>query len=258
MTHDRFAERRRTVAEDRARRALRRTTVILGMAAMIAGVVYLFHSPVLSVKTLDIEGAEHAGVDHVLASHGISIGEPLIWTDVAGATAALTDDPWVESVSVERRWPTTVNVSVAERQPVGTVGGVAVAVDGVILPNAPVEGLPVVRIEGEAVGGRYPGQEIVGALRFLSAIRPDLAAAASVASSPEGLVAVVSGYTVRLGRPVDMEEKARALGPVLDEEPPEGSEITLVAPARPSVLAPNATVPAASGDPTNPEVVDEG
>ena len=154
MTHDRFAERRRTVAEDRARRALRSTTVILGMAAMIAGVVYLFHSPVLSVKTLDIEGAEHAGVDHVLASHGISIGEPLIWTDVAGATAALTDDPWVESVSVERRWPTTVNVSVAERQPVGTVGGVAVAVDGVILPNAPVEGLPVVRIEGEAVGRR--------------------------------------------------------------------------------------------------------
>lgn len=258
MTHDRFAERRRTVAEDRARRALRRTTVILGIAAIVAGVVYLFHSPVLSVKTLDIEGVENAGVEPVLASHGIAIGEPLIWTDVTGASEALGEDPWVESVSVERRWPTRVNVSVAERSPVAAVGGVAVAVDGVILPNAPVDGLPVVAIEGEAVDGRYPGQEIIGALRFVAAIRPDLAGSTSIGSSPEGLVAVVFGYTVRLGRPVDMEEKARALGPVLDEAPPEGSEITLVAPARPSVLAPDAVVPAAPDEGEDPEPVDEG
>jgi hypothetical protein len=79
-----------------------------------------------------------------------------------------------------------------------------------------------------------------------------------VVSTPDGLIAVVAGYTVRLGRPVDMEEKARALGPVVDEGPPEGSEITLVAPARPSVLAPDAASLPVSDETANPESTDEG
>ncbi|NIS33395.1 MAG: hypothetical protein GWN79_16305, partial [Actinobacteria bacterium] len=43
---------------------------------------------------------------------------------------------------------------------------------------------------------------------------------------------------IRLGRPLDMEAKARALAAVLDESPAPGSVITLVAPTRPAVLPP--------------------
>lgn len=258
MTNDRFAERRRTVAEDRARRALRRATLVIVIAATISGVVYLFHSPLLSIRALDVDGAVNVNVAPMLARHGIVEGEPLIWTDVDGARSEISEDPWVESVSVERDWPVSVQVSVTERRPVAIVGGAAVAVDGVILPGAPTEGLPLLAIDGQQADGRYPQQDVIGGLRFLATLRADLTDGTTVASTSDGLIAVVSGYTVRLGRPVDMEEKARALGPVLDEAPPEGSEITLVAPARPSVLPPDAVTEPDSDDSSNPEPLDEG
>lgn len=258
MSHDRFAERRRTVAEDRARRALRRTLLVLGFAAAIAGVVYLFHSPLLSVATIEVDGVVNTEIEPALRAHRISPGEPLMWTDVGGAAAALAEDPWVASVAIERDWPTGVRVQITERTPVGVVDGVAVAVDGVVLPDASVQGLPVLAIAAQPVAGRYPQQEIVGGLRFFAALRGDLAAQSTLVTTPDGLIAVVAGYTVRLGRPVDMAEKARALGPVLDEEPPEGSEITLVAPARPSVLAPDAVPADPEGPAGNPEPENEG
>ena len=258
MTHDRFAERRRTVAEDRARRALRRATLVIVIAASISGIVYVFHSPLLSVRALEVDGAVNVAVEPVLERHGIAEGEPLIWTDVDGARSEISRDPWVESVTDERDWPVSVVVSVTERRPVAAIGGVAVAVDGVILPEASAVGLPLLAIDGQAAEGRYPQQDIIGGLRFLATLPSDLSGTASVASTPDGLIAVVGGYTVRLGRPVDMEEKARALGPVIDEEPPEGSEITLVAPARPSVLTPDAVTKPASDEEDDPEVSDEG
>ncbi len=258
MTRDRFAERRRTVAEDRARRALRRATLVIVVAAGISGVVYLFHSPLLSVRALEVDGAVNVAVGPVLARHGIAEGEPLIWTDVDGARTELAENPWVESVTVERDWPVSVQISVTERRPVAVVGGAAVAVDGVMLPEASTDGLPLLAIDGQPADGRYPQQEIIGGLRFLATLRPDLASGASVASTRDGLIAVVGGYTVRLGRPVDMEEKARALGPVVDEAPPEGSEITVIAPARPSVLTPDAMSVPASDEPADPQPTDEG
>lgn len=258
MTHDRFAERRRTVAEDRARRALRRATLVIVVAASVSGLVYLFHSPLLSVRAVEVDGAVNVAVESVLERHGIAMGEPLIWTDVDGASSEMSQDPWVESVTVERDWPVSVRVSVVERRPLAVVGGAAVAVDGVILPDAATEGLPLLAIAGEAADGRYPQQDILGGLRFLATLRSDLSQGATVTSTADGLIAVVGGYTVRLGRPVDMEEKARALGPVLDEVPPAGSEITLVAPARPSVLAPDAVTAPVLEDENDPEPTDEG
>ncbi len=254
MTADRFAERRRTVAEDRARNALRRTTYVLAMAAVVAGVIYLFHSPLLSVRTLDITGTSTLEIEPVLARYGIVSGEPLIRTDPAGAQLDLQADPWIDSVVVSRDWPTAIRVSVVERQPVATVSGVVVAGDGVILPGTePVE-LPALALAGDPVDGRFPQQEITGALRFVSELTSELRAVTTIASSPDGLLAVVAGYTVRLGRPVDMEEKARALVALLVEMPEAGSEITLVAPARPSILPPGD----APSQPTNSQPADEG
>ena len=254
MTADRFAERRRTVAEDRARNALRRTTYVLALAAVVAGVIYLFHSPLLSVRTLEITGTSTLEIEPVLARYGIVNGEPLIRTDPAGAELDLRADPWIDSVVVTRDWPTTVRVSVVERLPVATVSGVVVADDGVILPGAEPAGLPALALAGEPVDGRFPQQEITGALRFVSELSSELRTVTTIASSPDGLLAVVAGYTVRLGRPVDLEEKARALVALLAEMPEAGSEITLVAPARPSILPPSVPV----SESTNPEPSDEG
>jgi hypothetical protein len=55
------------------------------------------------------------------------------------------------------------------------------------------------------------------------------------------LWATVSNYQVRLGRSDDMTEKALSLAALLEERPPEGSMLTLIAPTNPAWKAPSDT-----------------
>jgi hypothetical protein len=52
------------------------------------------------------------------------------------------------------------------------------------------------------------------------------------------LWAIVSGFEVRLGRPVEMKAKALTLATLLQENLPPGAEINLIAPTNPAVSAP--------------------
>lgn len=248
---DRFAERREAVAEARARRALRRSLRVLVLTAMVAGVAFLFQSPLLSVETIEVAGVSRSDTLDALERFEIVRGEPLVFLDIDEAREAVAADPWVESVDLRRSWPRSVVVDVVERSPVAVVGGAMVAVDGVILPGEPDAALASVEIAAEAVDGAYPHLEILGALEFLEALDGPMAEGSSVGVTEEGLVAFVGGHRVRLGRPVDMGEKARALMSVLAQQVPEGSEITLLAPERPAVLAPGAA-------PVDPQPEDEG
>ncbi len=237
---DRFAERREAVAEARARRSLRRTLRVLLIAAVVAGLVYLVQSPVLSVDEIQVDGVSRSDTLATLGSFGIALGEPLAYLDIAEARQAIADDPWVQSVDLQRSWPTTVRVSIEERRPVAIADGAMVSVDGVILPGAVDPDLPSIVFDVSAVDGRYTEVEVLGALEFLEALGAD-GAGSAIGPGEDGLVALVGGYRVRLGRPVDMAQKARALISVLAQSPPEGSEITLLAPQRPAVLPPGTT-----------------
>lgn len=248
---DRFAERREAVAEARARRSLRRSLRVLILATIVAGVAFLFQSPLLSVETIEVAGVSRSGTLAALERFEIVPGEPLVFLDIDEAREAIADDPWVQSVDLRRSWPTSVVVEVAERSPVALVAGSMVSVDGVILPGEPDSALASVDIAADPVDGAYPQLEVLGALEFLDALERPAAEGASVGMTEEGLVASVAGHRVRLGRPVDMGEKARALMSVLAQQPPEGSEITLLAPERPAVLPPGAV-------PVNPQPEDEG
>ena len=250
MSDDRFAERRRSVVEDRARRYLKRTMLILIAAAAVAGGAFVLTSPLLSVDRLEIEGVQQSATAEALDREGIILGEPLIFLDLESAADEIRSDPWVLDVAIDRRWPTTVIVEVVERVPVAVVGANrdVVAADGVVLPSGPTD-LPTIALSEVPSEGAYVSQQVLGALQFVDALAEELRPTVRLSSTTEGLVAQVRGYYVRLGRPVDMVEKARALGPVIDRQPPDGAEITLIAPSRPSVLAPDA----APGEP-EPEV----
>ena len=52
------------------------------------------------------------------------------------------------------------------------------------------------------------------------------------------LWAEIPEFDVRLGRPTDMEAKAVSLVALLDEKPPRGSLLTLIAPAKPAYTPP--------------------
>jgi cell division protein FtsQ len=135
----RLKERRRVVAEDRARRKIGRLLKLV-VALVIGGVVaWILLSPWLSVAEVATTGVQSSNTYATLSEMGAVAGTPMILVQPNQVEEALLADPWVMDASVVREWPDRLVVSVEERAPlawVETAGGWAHrALDGVVLPS---------------------------------------------------------------------------------------------------------------------------
>lgn len=242
MTIDpRLAERRREVAEDRARRNVSRLVKFLIALGVAGVVVWAFLSPWLSIASISTIGINVSTAASTLEDHRVVEGTPMILIRTGQVERALEKDPWVRESEVVLDWPRTVRVEVEERIPSAWVetdeGWGLYAVDGVRLSTAPDpgRGMPWISIGAVAVTAK-PTRELLGSLEFAANLAEDLRPGAKLSVGDGGeLWAQVSGYEVRLGRPVEMREKALSLAALLREEPPEGSILTLIAPTNPAI-----------------------
>jgi cell division protein FtsQ len=74
---------------------------------------------VLQVENITVRGNERLSKGEVLAVlHGLA-GESLLWTDLDLWRARLKASPWVRDAALRRSLPSTVEVVVSERQPMG-------------------------------------------------------------------------------------------------------------------------------------------
>lgn len=240
----RLAERRRRVAEDRARSNLGRLVRLLMVVAVIGGLVWFAQSPFLSVDEIVVEGSDRVDVAGVLSRSDIVPGRPMLLVDVSGAAERLRADPWVASAEVARDWPTRIVVELEERMPFAALrlaeGWWVVADDATLLEEIEGPGdLPVAEFPSSVRSGVDENLEVEGAVTFLAALPSDLQPTSRVVATGEGLEATVAGFTVRLGRPFDMEQKAAVTAAILEQGVDEGSIITVVAPASPAVLPPD-------------------
>ena len=201
----RLAERRRRVAEERARSNLGRLLRLLIALGVAGAVVWFMHSPFMSVGRIVVDGARQVDVEAVLAQHGIYEGRPLLFLDVASAEAALLEDPWVAEATVARDWPTTVLVEVVEREPAVAVrladGWWSAAADGVLLERAEQrpDGLPAADFADVPSEEVAEDLDVAGAIEYLAALPPEYRADALVVSGDEGLEGTAP--PVRIGRP---------------------------------------------------------
>lgn len=236
----RLAERRRTVAETRVRAGIRRLLMIAAVLGVVLAGVAVLRSPLFSLDRLEVGGESQTDPAAMLEAAGVVTGTPLIEIDLELAVETLLADPHIASAEVERSWPRGLTVTVTERFPVAWVdegsGWRQVALDGVVLdegdpgPTAP-------RIRAVAAGSRA----LEAAVVFVDALPDALAQGMVVDARTDEINATWNGLTIRLGRPTDMEAKARALEVVAADSPEPGSEITLIAPDRPAVLPPTTT-----------------
>lgn len=72
----------------------------------------------LVVKTVTILGNNTVASEVFLDSLRVSVGDPMVLTDLSGALARLSGLEWVDTVEVSRRWPSEIIVAVTERKPV--------------------------------------------------------------------------------------------------------------------------------------------
>lgn len=241
-----MARRRRQVQEQGARRRLRRLFVVLGALTLAALLTWLLQSPLLALETVTVTGVERSAAAQRLAAAGVVEGRPLVAMRPWAVESALLEDPWIAAADVTVVFPGTVEVRVEEREPLawsqlGAMWGL-LAEDGVLLEVAAAapEGAPRLRLAGGPLqpGDTHPDADVLGALEFLAALAPELAAVTELRHEGRELWATVGPYQVRLGRAVDMAAKALTLEAVLAPGQPEGATITLIAPSRPAVAVP--------------------
>lgn len=246
----RLAERRKSVSEDRARKRLRWILTVIALIALVIGTLWLIRSPILSIREIDVAGAEASDPRGAVRSLGMDIGTPTIDVSTDAITSAILEDPWVQSAAVHITWPGSISIGVTERTPVAPVlageqwvlvgndGGVIMAVGNPSGDNA----LVAIDQGPIAPGFQITDALVLGALEFIEFLPIERHSGVRVQTVGEGLTADVQGHRIRLGRPVDMAQKASVLDALLASGVPEGATIDLVAPLRPGVANPQPEV----------------
>lgn len=256
----RLIERRKTVAEDNAKRNIGRLLKFLLFVVVVGSLLWLAFSPWLSVSQVNTSGIEASNSHSVLVEERVVAGTPMILISRPGVEERLLADPWVADATVRLDWPDQVTVEVVERTPtawVRTEGGwTRRAVDGVALPSPADPDENMARIDMPVVGDEEATEstDVLGALEFVESLPDDLHQGTVVTWVEGEIWATVDGYRVRLGRAVDMAEKALSLDALLEKQIPEGSTLVLIAPTNPAVARPEST---ASEDDANTESAGE-
>lgn len=217
--------------------------LIVGIAG---AVVWLFLSPTLSAKSVDVSGVGSSDTQRILNDYSVVTGRPLILIRPEAVETALLTDPWVKDAAVDVDWPNHVVVTITERTPTAWVetsdGWTRRAVDAVVLPGpeVPDDTMGHIRLGGYDDTTVLEAPELAAALVFLDELPVSLSSGAVVDVREDELWAVVGGYQVRLGRPTEMEAKALSLAALLGEDLPVGSVINMIAPVNPAVIPPAA------------------
>jgi cell division protein FtsQ len=182
----RIAERRKAILAARVRRRRRR---ILGYGllavALAVGVAYLIRTPLFGLSAVRVEGIRAVPQAEVLAASQVRIGEPYLGLDLAAVRDRVAALPRVQAVRVTRDYPSSLRITVTERQAVASVSSGSifwlVAADGTVLDSAgrqPAD-LPYVAAvplpKGVRPGSRLPaGNELANALTALGGMDPRL------------------------------------------------------------------------------------
>ena len=97
-----------------SRRALA-LTVAIAFTALLS---WLWFGPALSVRTVDVTGAQHMTSAQVAAAAGLAGGASVLSVDAEADRQKLLSQTWVQAATVEPQLPGTVLVVITEWQPV--------------------------------------------------------------------------------------------------------------------------------------------
>lgn len=212
--------RRRRRAASRRRRPIQAVLVLLGAAALAW---VLWGSPLLAVRTVQVDGVTTLPAEQVRETAELAEGTPLLRVDVSAVRERVAQLPQVDSVEVTRGWPSTVVITVVERTPIAVVGppGRRSLVDA--------RGVLFDTITGEAPAGvvpldvTEPGPEdppTMAAIGALAALPDDVrerVGRAAATSAEDVSLTLGDGTVVRWGTSEETEEKAAALTGILEQ-----------------------------------------
>jgi cell division protein FtsQ len=215
-----------------------RRVLVIVAAVVVAAVVTTWlvaFSSVLGVGTVDVRGTRVLTSAQVRSAAGIAEGTPLVRIDTTAIARRVERLAVVESARVSTSFPSTVVISVTEREPVGYVrtGGHDVLVDRTgdqyrSVPQAPA-GLPRFVVPA-GTDARTTGGAVATVAAALPA--PLLVKVASIeALDPRAISLVLRhGRVVAWGSADRSDEKARILPTLLQQR---GTQFDVTDPDQP-------------------------
>jgi cell division protein FtsQ len=245
----RIRERRIAVKRLAGRRRLKWVALVAAVVVMVVGVLVVLASPLLSIRTVDVDGAAYVQrfdgdlLDQVVASLD---GEPILIADLQGAADRLEESPWVRSARVTMDFPDRVRIEIRERVPLayftGTDGRARVIDDEgrviVVLDGQPIDYVQITG-EGPDLGpGASAGSTYRAAAQLVRALPDELRPqVASLGVTPEGelTMELIQGTDVRFGVPDDLQAKLVALVVVLRRQPAGSMNVIDVSTGEPTI-----------------------
>lgn len=248
MVDERIAARRREVREDRRRRRLRRTIMVAVALVLVVVGVLVERSSLVALAEVRVTGTERLDVRTVRRAADLELGTSTLRLPLGEARERVEALPLVASAEVRRLDPLTVLVEVTERRPVAVVrrGEAAVLVDGegVVVADGAEPGLPTIELGAGELPS--PGEDVdaapaaANAHAAMAALPGPVRSLVEVyeADEPDQLrLKLRTGTVVVFGRADQVDEKARALGAVLEDLGDTAvAEIDVRAPSRPVVV----------------------
>ncbi|HVE92609.1 MAG TPA: FtsQ-type POTRA domain-containing protein [Actinomycetota bacterium] len=202
-----------------------------------------------------VAGVQTVPAQTVIEASGLRPGNRMVLTRLDSAARSVRSLPQVRTAHVRRVLPATLEIRVTERVPLVRLQArrdLAADSEGVFVPAQESMRLPT--LSGWQ-GQPREGERLTGAgrtvLRAYSGFPGELRAMVSVIDvAPE--VTLAAGRTkIRMGRPEQLHDKARAALAVLRDAAAKGTELEYVdvrAPRTPVARARAGTDPAAPGD----------
>ncbi len=77
---------------------------------------YVTTSPRFAVRTVQVEGERRRSANAVADAAGVAVGKNIFALDLNQAGALLAQDPWIERATVTRKLPSTISITVVERE----------------------------------------------------------------------------------------------------------------------------------------------
>jgi len=199
---------------------VRTVLVGAGVVVVILGVIAVaWLSPLLSVRTVEVVGAEMISQEDVIAQLAVAEGTPLLRVDTAAAARRVAELPRAAQVRVQRVYPSTVRVTVTERvaevyfdAPDGTHSVDAEGVDFAVEPPPMQTPRLVTATPGDAA--------TVAAIEVLGAVPPELrfqVAEVAAASPTDISLTLFDGRVVVWGGPDRSDRKAAVVMPLLTQ-----------------------------------------
>jgi len=117
----------------RVRKLPRAMALFLGVCVVLSASVavawgarrYITTSPRFGIRTVLVDGNRRLSAEDIATRGGVTIGRNIFEVDIEGASATIANEPWIEKAVITRKLPSTVNITVVEREAwaVAAIGG---------------------------------------------------------------------------------------------------------------------------------------